>query len=260
MHLASGWTLPDLEVGEGYESLSSMQCMQLLHVPQYPSNALYQGSLEAAVRSAPYVLQTPVQPSTWLAGGNKGGLTVNLKLESEQHTGSFKVRGAVNKVGSKGQGMRLQVRSAAPLLTPGQVVARATEACWWNHYLLHWQPRPGLPLCMQVPAAAAGPFISPRHCHATAACVPALICQFVQGGLEGLAAVHPSFVSRARALVSRRMQVARLRAEGTADILLHGADCVEAELLAASVAAERGACYISPYNDFEAGISLLHLF
>ena len=47
------------------------------------------------------------------------------------------------------------------------------------------------------------------------------------------------------------MQVSKLRASGAADIVLHGADCVEAEAEAARVAASRGATYISPYNDAE---------
>lgn len=42
------------------------------------------------------VLRTPLFPSTYLSSMNGG--EVYLKLESEQHTGSFKARGALNKI------------------------------------------------------------------------------------------------------------------------------------------------------------------
>ncbi|MEE4217694.1 MAG: threonine/serine dehydratase [Xanthomonadales bacterium] len=47
-------------------------------------------------RIAGYVLRTPLMHSRYLDDGDGGG--VYLKLESEQHTGSFKARGALNKV------------------------------------------------------------------------------------------------------------------------------------------------------------------
>jgi threonine dehydratase len=55
---------------------------------------------EEAVRAAeelihPYVRETPVEPSPELSSG---GGSVWLKVESQQITGSFKVRGALNKV------------------------------------------------------------------------------------------------------------------------------------------------------------------
>jgi threonine dehydratase len=46
-------------------------------------------------------------------------------------------------------------------------------------------------------------------------------------------------------------QVNKLRAQGTADIVLIGGDCVESENEAARVAQLKGASYISPYNDFQ---------
>ena len=45
----------------------------------------------AARRIGPYVMNTPLFPSVYLAGMNSG--EVRLKLESEQYTGSFKARG-----------------------------------------------------------------------------------------------------------------------------------------------------------------------
>jgi threonine dehydratase len=50
----------------------------------------------AAGRIAPHVLHTPLFSSVYLNGLNGG--EVFLKLESEQYTGSFKARGALNKV------------------------------------------------------------------------------------------------------------------------------------------------------------------
>ena len=44
------------------------------------------------------ILRTPMFPSTYLSAMNEG--QVFLKLESEQHTGSFKARGALNKIRS----------------------------------------------------------------------------------------------------------------------------------------------------------------
>ena len=62
---------------------------------------LSRGTLEAAQRIRDLVLVTPVEPSAWLAR-HAGGLSqVHLKLESEQRTGSFKDRGAVNKVSAQ---------------------------------------------------------------------------------------------------------------------------------------------------------------
>ena len=51
---------------------------------------------KAAQRIGPHVLHTPLFRSVYLEELNGG--TVGLKLESEQYTGSFKARGALNKV------------------------------------------------------------------------------------------------------------------------------------------------------------------
>lgn len=50
----------------------------------------------AAIRIRPHVRQTPLEPSADL--GRESGGAVFLKLENIQHTGSFKVRGAVNRL------------------------------------------------------------------------------------------------------------------------------------------------------------------
>src|SRR5438270_4324366 len=47
-------------------------------------------------RIRPYVIETPLERSSYLS--ETGGADVYLKLEHLQHTGSFKLRGAMNKV------------------------------------------------------------------------------------------------------------------------------------------------------------------
>lgn len=57
----------------------------------------WRAAIEAAeARIRPYILETPVEPSGVLGG--PGGTTVHLKLENLQRTGSFKLRGAMNKL------------------------------------------------------------------------------------------------------------------------------------------------------------------
>ena len=53
-------------------------------------------ALAAAPRIRPHVRRTPLEPSVDL--GREIGGQVFLKLESNQHTGSFKVRGALNRL------------------------------------------------------------------------------------------------------------------------------------------------------------------
>jgi len=70
----------------------------------------------AAGRIGPYVLRTPLFPSPYL--GAAGGGAAFMKLESEQYTGSFKARGALNKVLS---------------MTPEQKAAGLVTASSGNH-------------------------------------------------------------------------------------------------------------------------------
>lgn len=53
-------------------------------------------ALTAATRIRPHVRRTPLEPSADL--GRESGGPVFLKLENMQHTGSFKVRGAINRL------------------------------------------------------------------------------------------------------------------------------------------------------------------
>ena len=76
--------------------------------------------LAARARIAPFVRRTPLVHSAYLSARTGG--EVWLKAECLQPTGSFKVRGAVNKVGllsaeerARGIGAELEVSS-----TPGQ--------------------------------------------------------------------------------------------------------------------------------------------
>ena len=57
---------------------------------------LYTEITQAAERIGPYIRETPLIRSLWLGDDQDGG--VFLKLENLQHTGSFKVRGALNKL------------------------------------------------------------------------------------------------------------------------------------------------------------------
>ena len=58
--------------------------------------SIYKEILAASERISSNVLKTPLFYSTYLSALNNG--EVYLKLESEQYTGSFKARGALNKV------------------------------------------------------------------------------------------------------------------------------------------------------------------
>ena len=57
---------------------------------------LFRQVLSAASRLQPYVIETPLHPSPVLS--ERTGARVYLKLENRQHTGSFKLRGATNKL------------------------------------------------------------------------------------------------------------------------------------------------------------------
>jgi threonine dehydratase len=57
---------------------------------------LYTEIAQATERIGPYIRETPLIRSLWLADDQSSG--VFLKLENLQHTGSFKVRGALNKL------------------------------------------------------------------------------------------------------------------------------------------------------------------
>ena len=61
-----------------------------------PANTLGQAAFEAADRIRPYVRATPLDHSLYFS--QRTGADVHLKLENLQYTGSFKLRGAMNKL------------------------------------------------------------------------------------------------------------------------------------------------------------------
>ena len=118
----------------------------VLTPPQPAATVLtYQDVLRARERQAPYVKRTPVERSADLAA--IAGRQVTLKLENQQHTGAFKLRGALAKLlamdparrargvltasaGNHGQGVALAARllgiPATVVLPVGAPLAKVT--------------------------------------------------------------------------------------------------------------------------------------
>lgn len=105
-------------------------------------------------------------------------MQVHLKLESEQRTGSFKARGAVNKVGHR---LTASPRACLPiddihrldsnlpcLVCTADSVHPATPATTGSRDIINWQPCISVPACMQGAETAA-----PRRHDSKATCVPA---------------------------------------------------------------------------------------
>lgn len=78
----------------------------------------------AARRIGPYIRETPLEPSPFLS--RETGGDVHLKLESAQVTGSFKARGALNKLLSLSAPERARGVVAASTGNHGLAVAHAT--------------------------------------------------------------------------------------------------------------------------------------
>lgn len=85
-------------------------------------NELLSEVLKAELRIRPYILRTPLLESLPLS---RYGSKVYLKLENEQHTGSFKVRGSMNKVLSLSKAQRRRGVVAASTGNYGLGIARA---------------------------------------------------------------------------------------------------------------------------------------
>ena len=77
----------------------------------------------AAHRIGPYIRETPLEPSPFLS--RETGADVHLKLECVQVTGSFKARGALNKLLSLGAAERARGVVAASTGNHGLAVAHA---------------------------------------------------------------------------------------------------------------------------------------
>jgi threonine dehydratase len=86
---------------------------------------LVRETLEAEHRLRGWVRETPVEPS--LALGQESGAEVHLKLENFQRTGSFKIRGAMNKLLTLTPEERAQGVVAASSGNHGAAVADGTS-------------------------------------------------------------------------------------------------------------------------------------
>jgi threonine dehydratase len=115
-------------------------------------------------RIRPYVRETPVEESRALADG--GTATVFLKLEHLQHTGSFKFRGACNKIA---------------LLTDSQAAAGVVAASNGNHGL-------GVAAAARARGIAAEVYVSAQVSPAKAQRIAALGATVRQSGSDPLAA------------------------------------------------------------------------
>lgn len=82
--------------------------------------------LQAAQRIRPFVRETPLLRSAWLS--RESGGEVYLKLENLQHTGSFKLRGAFNKLLSLTPAQRARGVAAASSGNHGAALAYALQA------------------------------------------------------------------------------------------------------------------------------------
>lgn len=81
--------------------------------------------VKAEKRIRPFILKTPLVESLYLSGLSKA--RVFLKLESEQYTGSFKLRGATNKVLSLTEAEKKRGVVTASTGNHGQALARALQ-------------------------------------------------------------------------------------------------------------------------------------
>jgi threonine dehydratase len=91
-----------------------------------PVAALAQAAFEAADRIRPYVRTTPLDHSLYFS--RQTGTDVHLKLENLQHTGSFKLRGAMNKLLSLSPEQRQRGVVAASSGNHGAAVAYGCRA------------------------------------------------------------------------------------------------------------------------------------
>ena len=86
---------------------------------------LYPNILFANKRVRPHIFQTPLFPSNYLS--DLSGGKVFLKLESEQYTGSFKARGALNKILSTPRSQQAKGFMTASTGNHAQGFARALQ-------------------------------------------------------------------------------------------------------------------------------------
>jgi len=85
--------------------------------------------LEAETRARDYIRTTPLEPSTWLS--RLGACDVYLKLENLQTTGSFKLRGAANRLLTLTSEERANGVVTASTGNHGSAVAYLLRALGW---------------------------------------------------------------------------------------------------------------------------------
>jgi threonine dehydratase len=150
-------------------------------------------------RISPYVRETPVEESPSLADG---GTAVFLKLEHLQHTGSFKFRGACNKVA---------------LLTPAQAAAGIVAASNGNHGL-------GVAAAARARGIAAEVYVSAQVSPAKARRIAAYGATIRQAGDDPLsaelAARHAAEAS-GRVFISPYNDLDVVAGQGTIAVELH---------------------------------------
>ncbi|GFR44263.1 hypothetical protein Agub_g5468 [Astrephomene gubernaculifera] len=164
-----------------------------------------------------FVRYTPLDPCPWLSDLAGGGCRVWLKMESEQLSGSFKIRGALNTL----------------LSLPPEVLSRGVfTASTGNHALavLH--------ACAVLSSSLTSSSSSSSSLPHASSVLPSLsACSH--------APMRPVLYVPETA---SPYKIQKLRALG-GQLQLYGRDCLETETAARSAAAAAGAVYVSPYND-----------
>jgi len=148
----------------------------------------------------PYVRETPVEESTALADG--GTASVYLKLEHLQHTGSFKFRGACNKIA---------------LLTPDQAAAGVVAASNGNHGL-------GVAAAARARGIAAEVYVSAQVSPAKAQRIAAHGAAIRRAGNDPLAAelaARYAAESSGRVFISPYNDLDVIAGQGTVAVELH---------------------------------------
>jgi threonine dehydratase len=151
-------------------------------------------------RIRPYVRETPVDESKALVGG--GTASLYLKLEHLQHTGSFKFRGACNKIA---------------LLTPAQAAAGVVAASNGNHGL-------GVAAAARARGIAAEVYVSAQVSPAKAQRIAAHGAAIRQAGSDPLAAelaARRAAETSGRVFISPYNDLDVVAGQGTIAVELH---------------------------------------
>jgi threonine dehydratase len=175
----------------------------------------------AAARIARHVRRTPLERSAPLS--DELGRDVYLKLECLQRTGSFKLRGALNRLLDEVAGRRSKVKGQEALDRPGEPSGLRTPTLSARSSTFDLRP-----------ATARGVLTCSAGNHGLGVAAAARLA-----GIPATVVV-PENASPAK--------VAGLRRAGV-ELILHGASYDEAEARARELAETRGLTFVSPYND-----------